>query len=66
MGQKKHLVIMTNGDAYNVSQKDFEKTQEAMREKHTIVEVFDNMNSLKLTLLVENISAAVEREVRRA
>lgn len=66
MGQKKYLVVMTNGDGYNVSESDFEKTQAAMKAKDAIVEVIDRTNKLKLTLLVENISAAVEREVRHA
>lgn len=63
---KKYLVVMTNGDGYNVSRDDFEKTHSAMAQKDAIVEVFDITSNLKLTLLVENISAAVEREVRHA
>ena len=66
MGQKKYLVVMTNGDAYTVNETDFEKTQNAMLAKDAVVRVFDTVSKLKLTLLVENISAAVEREVRHA
>lgn len=66
MGQKRYLVVMTNGDAYKVSEFDFQQTRKAMWRKEPIVEVFDNANKLKLTLLVENISAAVEGEARHA
>ena len=66
MGQKKYLVVMTNGDAYNVSETDFEKVRGAMAVEDSIVEVIDRKNKLVLTLLVANISAAVESEVRYA
>lgn len=66
MGKKKFLVVMTNGDTYTVSADNFERTQEAMRKKETVVGVYDTVSNLKLTLLVANISAAVERtEVQR-
>lgn len=63
---KKYMVIMTNGDTYNVSVGDFVRVKKAMEEEEKTVGVSDTVNSLELTLLVANISAAVEREARHA
>lgn len=63
---KKYMVIMTNGDTYNVSVGDFVRVKKAMEEEEKIVGVSDTVNNLELTLLVANISAAVEREARHA
>lgn len=58
---KKYMVVMTNGDSYTLSGLDFVRVQTAMQENKAVVQVTDTANNLELTLLVANISVAVER-----
>lgn len=61
MGNKRYLVVMTNGDTYTVSDLGFNKVTKAMQEQAATVRVIDVVSSFWLTLQVANISATVER-----